>query len=116
MRVGVRTAVAVALAPLAVFAGPVAPSPAVTRSCSEDDRFLQNVRATNVPCKAAVGVAKAWARNGACFRGEGDTLAGRVTACRVRRYRCRPSSGGAPFRVRVTCRRQNRTIRFVDAT
>jgi len=115
VRVGVRTAVAAVLASLAVLAGPVAPSPAATRSCSEDDRFLQNVRATNVPCKAAVGVAKAWARNGACFRGEGDTLA----AAASRRAACAGIAAGPPQAARRSGSESPagaRTARFGSST
>jgi len=52
---------------------------AATRSCREDDRFIQNVRANTMTCKTAVEIALRHARSDACFGGEGDLIADRAT-------------------------------------
>lgn len=91
----------------------VSSSAAATRSCPPSDRFLQQLRATNIGCGAANRVMFGWARASSCFRGGSGLLADRVRPCSVLRYRCvaHRATGG----VTVRCQRGTRALRFFDS-
>lgn len=85
---------------------------ASTRSCATSDRFLGELRATNVSCPTARTVMNAWARTRACAPGADGTLAQRARTCTVRRFRCVPRRS-TPLRVR--CTRGRAVVRFIDS-
>jgi len=88
-------------------------SAAPSRACSDNDRFLQQLRVTKTSCATGRSVMFGWARSSACIHGDGDLLADRVHRCTVRRFRCVP--GRAEGGVTVRCVRQGAVIRFFDS-
>lgn len=83
---------------------------ATTTNCGSLDRLLVwNIKATNVGCKAARAVGRAYARN---MRAGGTC--DNASSCTVRRYRCRNKSYGEGNN--VSCRRGGRKIRFAHGT
>ncbi|MCW2967416.1 MAG: hypothetical protein JWM71_1188 [Solirubrobacteraceae bacterium] len=104
--------IALALTTAGLLAGS-APSLAATRSCSDSDRFLQQLKATNVGCAKARPVMYAWARSSSCIRGGSGLLATRVRTCTVKGYRCVPHKAEGGVTVRAT--QGDRVLRWFDS-
>jgi len=83
----------------------------------ESDRFIQQVKATNLTCRTAVAVAFAHARRASCFGKEGDFIFDRATPCTVtvsgKRFRCTPAEAQGGITVR--CTRRGGVVRFFNS-
>lgn len=90
-----------------------ASAPAATKACSDNDRFLQQLKATHVGCKKARKVMFGWARSSSCIKGGDGLLADRARTCTVQGFRCVPkkAEGG----VRVRCAKGTASLRFFDS-
>jgi hypothetical protein len=108
-RVSLSTLLVCASALVAV----AAPASAATRSCSDSDRFLQQLKATNVNCKTANAVMFGWAKSSKCISGGDGLLADRARPCTVVGFRCTPSK--AEGGVRVRCTSAEAAVRFFDS-
>jgi hypothetical protein len=86
---------------------------AATRACSDSDRFLQQLKTTNLGCATGRAVMFRWARSSACIAGGDGLLAERARPCTVVGFRCipKPAEGG----VRVTCTSAEARARFFDS-
>jgi hypothetical protein len=96
----------------ALLAAPAA-APAATRACADSDRFLQQLKATNVTCKTAREIMFAWARSSKCIRGGDGLLADRARTCTIRHFQLVPRKAEGGVRVRGT--RGDEVIRFFDS-
>lgn len=104
----------IALAVVSALALPAASAAAATQGCSDSDRFLQQLQATNLHCRVANRLMFRWARSSACIGGGDGRLAARVRPCTIfPGYRCLPrkAEGG----VTVRCNKGRHGIRFFDS-
>ncbi|MCW2990517.1 MAG: hypothetical protein JWM73_1111 [Solirubrobacterales bacterium] len=90
-----------------------APASAANRSCSDGDRFLQQLKTTNLGCATGRQIMFRWAKSSACIAGGDGLLADRARTCGVVGFRCvpKPAEGG----VRVTCTSGEARARFFDS-
>jgi hypothetical protein len=86
---------------------------AATRSCSDSDRFLQQLKTTNLGCATGREVMFRWAKSSQCIAGGDGLLAERARTCTVIGFRCVPKA--AEGGVRVTCTSAEARARFFDS-
>jgi hypothetical protein len=101
------------LSALVVVALAAVPASAATRSCPDSDRFLQQLKATNIGCATANYVMFGWARSSKCIKGGDGLLADRARPCTYAGFRLVPkkAEGG----VRVTGVSGESTLKFFDS-
>ena len=97
----------------AALTASTAPASAATRSCSDPDRFLQQLKTTNLGCATGRAVMFRWAKSSSCIAGGDGLLADRARTCSVLGFRCVPAA--AEGGVRVTCTSAEARARFFDS-